>query len=110
MARHPAPAGGVAAAGAASSSGASGRGGSSASSSSPIGAAAGVPQAKKMSNAEQAKAMIDHLDKMVESLEQDKLTGARSVDDVEEEVRDIRKQQKELRRKYPGRRRFLGLF
>lgn len=32
------------------------------------------------------------------------------VDDVEEEVRDIRKQQKELRRKYPGRRRFLGLF
>ncbi|CAM9688217.1 unnamed protein product [Scytosiphon promiscuus] len=108
MARHPAPA--AAAAGAAASSGTAARVSGSGSSSSPMGAVAGVPQAQKMSNEEQARAMIDHLDKMVDSLEQDKLTGARSVDDVEEEVRDIRRQQKELRRKYPGRRRFLGLF
>eukprot|EP00752_Nemacystus_decipiens_P006306 g5686.t1 len=84
------------------------RGGSgSASAGMAVGAAT---QAKKMTNAEQAQAMIEHLESRVGSLEQDKLTGARSVDDVEEEVRDLRKQQKELRRKYPGRRRFLGLF
>lgn len=32
------------------------------------------------------------------------------VDDVQDEVRDLRKQQKELRRKHGVRRKFLGLF
>ncbi|CAM9251345.1 unnamed protein product [Ectocarpus sp. 12 AP-2014] len=115
-ARQPAPLAAVA--GSASSSGSSsaragsaGGGGSAAARSSvgTVGAARGS-SAKKMSNAEQARAMIEHLDEMVEALERDKLTGVRSVDDVEEEVRELRRQQKELRRKHPGRRRFLGLF
>ncbi|CAN0116189.1 unnamed protein product [Ectocarpus sp. 4 AP-2014] len=115
-ARQPAPLATVA--GSASSSGSSSAragsasgGGSAAASSSAgtVGAARGS-SAKKMSNAEQARAMIQHLDEMVEALERDKLTGVRSIDDVEEEVRELRRQQKELRRKHPGRRRFLGLF
>ncbi|CAM9863069.1 unnamed protein product [Ectocarpus sp. 8 AP-2014] len=115
-ARQPAPLATVA--GSASSSGSSSArassaaaAGSAAASSSvgTVGAARGS-SAKKMSNAEQARAMIQHLDEMVEALERDKLTGVRSVDDVEEEVRELRRQQKELRRKHPGRRRFLGLF
>ncbi|CAM9480213.1 unnamed protein product [Pylaiella littoralis] len=73
-------------------------------------ATAGVTSAQKMSAAEQAEAMIEHLDRLMEALEQDKITGARSVDDVEEEVRELRKQRKKLRRQHPGRRRFLGLF
>lgn len=34
---------------------------------------------QKMSAAEQAEAMIEHLDRLMEALEQDKITGARSV-------------------------------
>ncbi|CAM9387974.1 unnamed protein product [Ectocarpus fasciculatus] len=114
-ARQPAPLATVAAPASSSGSssaraGSTGGGGAAASSSvGTVGAARG-PSAKKMSNAEQAQAMIQHLDEMMEGLERDKLTGVRSIDDVEEEVRELRRQQKELRRKHPGRRRFLGLF
>ncbi|CAM9853916.1 unnamed protein product [Ascophyllum nodosum] len=63
---------------------------------------------KSWQEADQARAMDEQLSRMIDALEEDKRTGARSVDDVKEEVRGLRKQQRELRRKH--RRRFLGLF
>eukprot|EP00904_Undaria_pinnatifida_P012962 jgi/Undpi1/8797/HiC_scaffold_25.g11259.m1 len=99
---------------AASSSGGTAAAGTRAGSSS-VGVAGAGASYKKMSDAELAELThadtIKRIDNMIEGLEQDKLSGARSVDDVEEEVRDLRKQKKELLRKHPAKRKkFLGLF
>ncbi|CAM9283230.1 unnamed protein product [Discosporangium mesarthrocarpum] len=57
----------------------------------------------------QAQAIVDDLDRKIKLLEEAKVSGVRAVDDVDQEVRQLRKKQKDIQRAHLTKKRF-GIF